>query len=143
MKRNYIGNVSFALISLLFATTGAFAQSVVEVNVPFTFSASNTQLPAGRYQITEDHARQNIKVYNLETGTTILAHVQQETARGGARYKAVFHHFGNQYFLAEIREDMNGLDVTLPVTKQERKLQSMQVAGVPQKKSQEIEIALK
>ncbi len=143
MKRNYIGNVSFALISLLFATTGAFAQSVVEVNVPFTFSASNTQLPAGRYQITEDHAWQNIKVYNLETGTSILAHVQQETARGGARYKAVFHHFGNQYFLAEIREDMSGLDVTLPVTKQERKLQSMQVAGVPQKSAQEIEIALK
>lgn len=143
MKRNYLGNVSIVLVSLLFATSGAFAQSVVQFYAPFTFSASNTQLPAGRYEVREDHARQKITVYNLATGTAIFAHVQQDVPRGGARYKAIFHHFGNQYFLAEIRESESGMDVTLPVTGHEKQLQSMQVAGIPQKNPETIEIALR
>ncbi len=142
MKRNYIGSLSLAVFSLLLTTTGAFAQSIVEADVPFAFKAGVTQLPPGHYQIKEDHVREFITIRNVVTAAIVVASVQQNTP-SDAGSRLVFHHFGDQYFLAEIRGGMNSLDMTLPVTKQERQLQSLQVASGPSKASQQVEIALK
>jgi len=141
MKCNYFGNVSIA--SLILLATTAFAQSRVEANVPFAFQVGTTTLPAGHYQVMEDHIRKTIIVSNLKTYETAQRQVQQDVARDTARFKMVFHHFGNEYFLSEIHGSADTLDLTLPVTKEEKKLRSMQVASGPSNTPQAVEIALK
>jgi predicted TIM-barrel fold metal-dependent hydrolase len=141
MKCNYFGNVSIA--SLILLATTAFAQSSVEANVPFAFQVGTTTLPAGHYQVVEDHLRKTVVVRNLQTDATAQRQVEQDVARDAARFKMVFHHFGNEYFLAEIHGSADTLDLTLPTTKEERKLRSLQVASGPSNAAQAVEIALK
>jgi hypothetical protein len=145
MKCNSIGCLSFAALMILLAASGAFAQATVPtfaVNVPFAFSTGNAQMPAGHYQIREDAEQQSITILNMDSGMAALAKVEQDTSRG-AQSKLLFHRVGNEYYLAGIRGGRYGMDATLPVSKQERKAQSLQVAGVTPRNSQNIEIALK
>jgi hypothetical protein len=142
MKCNRFGNVSFAMFVLL-ATTGALAQSRAEANVPFSFHVGSTVLPAGHYQIVEDHIRENVKVCNLATHAIAEDSVQQDTSRGDAMYKLVFHRFGDQYFLAGIHGGQDTLDLTLSTTKLERQYRSTLVASAPRAKNPDVQIALK
>jgi hypothetical protein len=53
----------------------------------------------------------------------------------------LFHHFGGQYFLAEISGDADRTTIAFPASKLERQLQGLEVASGPT--SKEVEIALK
>src|ERR1700736_6231329 len=97
MKRNRIGS-----ISLLFTNNGAFAQSAARADVPFAFNVGNKHLPAGAYEIKRaDFDTNFVMVSNRDTGETVLSLFQREIP-SHVSHKLIFHHRGNQYFLAEI-----------------------------------------
>ena len=138
MKRNRIGNLSLLALSLLLTTTGAFAQSAARADVPFAFNVGTKHLPAGTYEIKRADFDSNfVMVSNRNTGDTVLSLFQRETP-GHVNHKLIFHHRGNQYFLAEIWGGEGNAGMAIPATKAEREVE---VAGNPA--TQNIEIALK
>jgi hypothetical protein len=141
MKRNLIGSLSLVALSLLLTATGAYAQSGVQASVPFAFMVGTTQLPAGTYKIRE-YNRNLITIGNANTQTTTLALYQSEAPRK-VNDKLLFHHVGNQYFLAEIWGAPGNSTIAFPTSKLEKHLRAVQVASGPANDSKEVMIALK
>jgi hypothetical protein len=139
MKRNLIGTVSAMALSLLITTNGAYAQSPARADVPFAFNVGTTHMPAGTYKIRRADFNANyIVVSNITTGDTVLSLFQRETP-SHVNHKLIFHHRGNQYFLAEIWGGERGPGMAVPVIKAEQKVE---VASNPAP-TQNIEIALR
>jgi hypothetical protein len=138
MKRNRIGSLSLLALSLLFTTTGAFAQTPARAYVPFAFNVGTQHLPAGAYEIKRPSFESNsLMVRNLSTNETVLSLFQRETP-GHLNHKLIFRRHGNQYFLAQIWGSEGNTGMTMPVTKAERQTE---VASGPA--TTNIEIALK
>jgi hypothetical protein len=124
MKRNLIGTLSLVALSLLLTAAGAAAQSAVQANIPFGFRVGTAQLPAGTYRI-KAAGQSLIMASNGETMKSVYSGAQPEgPSRTSA--KLVFHHLGNQYFLAEVWGDAGDQGMTLPASKLERELQIAQ-----------------
>jgi hypothetical protein len=138
MKRNRIGNISLLALSLLFTNNGAFAQSPARADVPFAFNVGTKHLPAGAYEIKRaDFNADFVMVSNRNTGETVLSLYRPETP-GHVNHKLIFHHRGNQYFLAEIWGGEGSTGMAMTATKAEREVE---VASSPATKN--IEIALR
>jgi hypothetical protein len=138
MKRNLIGTVSLVALSLLITNNGAYAQTAARADVPFAFNVGTTHMPAGTYKIKRaDFDTNFIMVSNINTGDTVLSLFQRETP-SHVGHKLIFHHRGNQYFLAEIWGGEGNAGMAMPATKAERQVE---VARNPT--PQNIEIALR
>jgi hypothetical protein len=138
MKRNLFGTVSLVALSLLITNNGAYAQTAARADVPFAFNVGTTHMPAGTYKIKRaDFDTNFIMVSNINTGDTVLSLFQRETP-SHVSHKLIFHHRGNQYFLAEIWGGEGNAGMAMPATKAE---QQVEVARNPT--PQNIEIALR
>jgi hypothetical protein len=141
MNRNLIGTLSLAVLSLML-TTGAYAQSIVMADVPFAFTAGAAQMPAGQYQIKEDHLRKTISILNVKTGALVSVPVQQDSY-AAANPTMVFRNVGDRHFLANISAGMDGLNLTIPASKLERQLHAVEVARNQSNTGKDVLIALK
>ena len=141
MNRNLIGTLSLAVLSLTL-TAGAYAQSIVKADVPFTFNVGASQLPAGRYQIKEDPMRQLISIRNVKTGDIVTVPVQQDLYTAALPIM-IFRNVGDRRFLARISEGIDGLNLTIPASKVEKQLQAVEVAKGQSTDGKEVLIALK
>jgi hypothetical protein len=141
MTRNSLGTLSLAVLSLMF-TTGARAQSMEQADVPFTFQVGSVQLPSGHYEIKENHLRNSIRIYNLNTGAAADVLVRQ-SSYGAVKGALVFRNVGNQHFLAEVCGSDDSLNLTLPASKSEKQARALQVATTHTQDTQHVLIALK
>jgi hypothetical protein len=109
MKRAVIGALSLVVLSLFLNATGACAQSVAKVNVPFAFKVGEAQLPAGCYTITSFlYQRNMIMIRNCRTREAVVSLAQPEYPRDTS-FRVVFEHLGDQYFLAKVWGDAGSL----------------------------------
>jgi hypothetical protein len=108
---------SFATV----APAPALAQSEVHLiaHVPFAFSVSDTNLPSDTYRLSRMNGhREMIVVRGVQTGALVRTD-EVRLPRTNVEPSLVFHRYGDQYFLREIRwEDTARLD--LPETRAER-----------------------
>jgi len=141
MNRNFIGTLSLAVLSLTL-TSGAYAQSVVKADVPFAFNVGASQLPAGRYQIKEDHMRLSIIILNVKTGAMVTVPVQQDDYTA-AHPVMIFRNVGDRHFLARISETMDDLNLTIPMSKLEKQLQAVEEAKGQSTDGKDVLLALK
>jgi hypothetical protein len=138
MKRNLIGTVSLMALSLLITNNGAYAQTPARAEVPFAFNVGTTHMPAGTYKIKRAAFDSNfIMVSNINTGDTVLSLFRRETP-SRVNHKLIFHHRGNQYFLAEIWGGEGSPGMAVPVTKAEKQVEIARAPATPN-----IEIALR
>jgi hypothetical protein len=135
MKRNLIGTLSLVALSLLLTAAGAAAQSAVQANVPFAFRVGTAQLPAGAYRIKAGD-QSLIVIGNARK--SVYSQAQWE-GPSKTSAKLVFHHLGNQYFLAEVWGDAGEQGMTIPASKLERELQ---IARGPANDEEDVVIAL-
>jgi hypothetical protein len=137
MKRNLIGTVSLVALSLLI-NSGAYAQTAARADVPFAFNIGTTHLPAGAYKIKRaDFDTNFIMVSNVNTGDTVLSLFQRETPSHVSQ-KLIFHHRGNQYFLAEVWGSEGDSGMAMPATKAEQQVEVARAPATPN-----VEIALR
>jgi len=137
MKRNLIGTVSLVALSLLI-NSGAYAQTAARADVPFAFNIGTTHLPAGAYKIKRaDFDTNFIMVSNVNTGDTVLSLFQRETPSHVSQ-KLIFHHRGNQYFLAEVWGSEGNSGMAMPATKAEQQVEVARAPATPN-----VEIALR
>ena len=100
---NSIAMMVAAAIGL--GSTGLYAQSKVEANIPFDFTVKGKTMPAGRYQLARNlSAPDTIEISNVSGGRSVLVVTYKAlTAQPGAEApRIVFNQYGNRYFLSEL-----------------------------------------
>lgn len=119
MKTQMIRNVSLGLL----AAASMFAQNPhkCNVNIPFGFHVGDTMLPAGRYAVDTDTARNIVRVRSTDMGKSILilTHVVGKYY-GETQSRLVFNRYGDQYFLSQVWTPAGGPGRELHKTKREK-----------------------
>jgi hypothetical protein len=130
-------------IAATFITAGkAIAQDyAVQATIPFNFTVNGSELPAGNYTLGTDIT--SPRLVKISDRTQHVHAMVLSMPSGDEKRKAnqlVFHKYGNQYFLSEIRSQ-SGINVQLATSKQEKRARTeTQVAGL--RANDEVMIAL-
>jgi hypothetical protein len=121
MKR--ILAIALVLASTLVATGISSAQdNRLQATVPFSFTVGGNTLPAGTYTIgTAAGGSDILTLNNWQKGVNILAVGQPDSYNPKKANVLVFHKYGNQYFLSEIRSEGASMNIDFAVTKAEKK----------------------
>jgi hypothetical protein len=112
---------AFATAAALATIAPAQAQTEVHLmaRVPFAFAVGNANLPSDTYNLTRMNGHREMLFLRGERTGALVRADEVRLPRTDAQPSLVFHRYGNQYFLREIRwEDTARLD--LPETKAER-----------------------
>jgi len=132
-------------IAAIFITAGkAIAQDyAVRATIPFSFTVNGKLLPAGNYTIgTDVTSPRLLKISDRTQHANALAMAMPAGEEKRKSNQLVFHKYGDQYFLCEIRSQESSLNVELPTSQQEKRARAeTQVAKAPVQSS-EIMIAL-
>jgi hypothetical protein len=124
---------AIALLAIAnFAVAGtSFAQSrTVQAKVPFDFTVGNKLLPSGMYTVKEESTGLIvIRNHDKAVGMMSLVRPDDNKATGGG--KLVFHKYGSQYFLSEILCDAADMNVRVPVSKTEKRVQLQEARIAP------------
>jgi hypothetical protein len=122
-------------IAATFITAGkAIAQDyAVQATIPFHFTVNGSQLPAGNYTLGSDIT--NPRILNISDRTQHVHVMVLAMPKADEKRKAnqlVFHKYGDQYFLSEIRSQESAINLQLATSKQEKRARTeTQVAGLP------------
>jgi hypothetical protein len=125
----------------LLAPTGASAQNKQQATIPFDFTVGQRLLPAGTYMIA--HVSPGVISVGGWKGKEFVSVLTLVTSTDEVRKnpdKLVFHKYGDQYFLSEIRGNVGESEGRIGTSKLERRFQLQQAAVANQDKT---EIALK
>jgi hypothetical protein len=87
---------------LLGSAIPASAQTSMDVNVAFAFSAGNQHLPAGHYRV-QSLSTCILSIRNVKTASTVAVMVRPEQGRSVESYsRLVFDREGNQNYLTQV-----------------------------------------
>ncbi|HEY5381456.1 MAG TPA: hypothetical protein VIJ65_04325 [Acidobacteriaceae bacterium] len=135
--------VAFAAILAQPALKAQTARNGVVANIPFAFQIGTDRLPAGRYTLeTEGKILLWIKGDSNSAAMMVL---RDSTKRPSADSAVVFHHYGNQYFLREVRTAGDEEFLCSRETKAERRAKLEEDASNPNsgpRKDAKVEVAL-
>jgi len=127
MKR--ITSALALFVASLFITAGVWAQAV-KATVPFDFTINNTTVPAGTYIISSTSA--DVLRISDQKHVHLLTTAIMDSSNSDKGNALVFHKYGDQYFLREIRSKDSSMNLRLPVWKSEKRARAQtQVAGIP------------
>jgi hypothetical protein len=108
----------------LMAPIGLPAQSRQQATIPFDFTVGQRLLPAGTYVIRPLGrgviAVRGWKGNDLVSATTLITSTNEVSRNPDT---LVFHKYGDQYFLSEIRGDLGENVGTLAISKLEQRVQ--------------------
>jgi hypothetical protein len=121
MKR--IAAVALLAVATLIMAGSALAQeSQGKANIPFNFTVNNSVLPAGTYTIGCDSTTGRVvSIADREEHVHILVMPMTDPSGWEGSGTLVFHKYGNQYFLSEIRSADSSTDVQLFVSGAEKR----------------------
>jgi hypothetical protein len=121
-----IAAIALFVASTFIAAGSATAQDhLVKATIPFNFTVGEKALPAGTYMIGSALTSPGVlairswdnKVNVLSLGQSNQGdHVQDNTL--------MFHKYGNQYFLSEIRSEGASMNIHFAATKAEKRAKS-------------------
>jgi hypothetical protein len=112
---------TFAAVAALATVAPAVAQTEVHLvaRVPFAFSVGNANLPSDTYHLSRMNGHREMLFLRGDRTGALVRVDETRLPRTDVEPSLVFHRYGDQYFLREIRwEDTARLD--LPETKAER-----------------------
>jgi hypothetical protein len=121
-------------IAATFITAGkAIAQDyAVQATIPFNFTVNGSQLPAGNYTLGSDITNPRIlKISDRTQHVHVMVLAMPSADEKRKANQLVFHKYGDQYFLSEIRSQESAINVQLATSKQEKRARTeTQVAGL-------------
>jgi hypothetical protein len=122
------------LVAASFLTAGsAMAQDhAVMATIPFNFTVGGSLLPAGNYTLSSETGSPTIlRITDWEKGVRILTVAMPNWNERRQANVLVFHKYGNQYFLSEIRSQASSMNVNFSTSKQEKRAKAQtQQAGL-------------
>jgi hypothetical protein len=129
----HITAIALFIAATVITAGKAIAQDyAVRATIPFSFSVNGKQLPAGNYTLGTDVTSPRIlKISDRSQHANALAVSMPAEEQKHKTNQLVFHKYGDQYFLCEIRSEQSSLNVQLPTTKQEKRARTeTQIAGL-------------
>ncbi len=115
--------IALLVVATLIPSTSAMAQDHLEkATIPFNFNVGRTNMPAGTYRLTSSVSSPDvihISSWEKQAHVLSLARPYQEPAR--SQNALVFHRYGNQYFLSDIRSSDSAMNVHFPTSKAEKR----------------------
>jgi hypothetical protein len=110
-------------IAASFVASSAPAQDhMVKATVPFNFTVGERTLPPGTYTLgTPSDAADLLAIRNRDQKVNILSMGMPNQDNGGRDNTLVFHKYGNQYYLSEIRSHAASIDLRFPMSKAEKR----------------------
>ena len=134
MKRTF-ATALLAAASLM-ASIGVSAQSRQQATIPFDFTVGQRLLPAGTYVIRPLGrgviAVRGWKGNELVSATTLITSANEVSKNPDT---LVFHRYGDQYFLSEIRGDLGDNVGTVATSKLEQRIQLQRAEGATRDKT--------
>lgn len=124
-------------IALVFVAIGTISPSAsaqdkrLQATVPFNFAFGSSHLESGTYIVSKRIGSPFLSLRNKQTGTggVLLTTPVESTDRDTS--KLVFHRYGSQYFLSEVRCGTCSLNVHLRPSKEEKRARiQIQEAGL-------------
>jgi hypothetical protein len=112
---------AFAALAALATVATVQAQQDVRViaRIPFEFAVGDTTLPRDTYRLSQMNGHPEMLLLRSERSGAFVRVAEVKMARDGTPPSLVFHRYGDQYFLRQIRlEGTSRLD--LPLTRAER-----------------------
>jgi hypothetical protein len=112
---------AFAAVASFAAIAPALAQQDVRLvaRVPFAFAVGEANLPSDTYHLSRLNGHREMLLLRGDRTGAVVRTDEVRLPRTDSEPSLVFHRYGNQYFLREIRwEETARLD--LPETKAER-----------------------
>ena len=118
-----IAAIAFFIVATFTAAGPASAQDYqVKATVPFNFTVGDQTLPSGTYTIGSRMTSPNLlAIRNWDKKVNILSMGLPNEGNPGHDNTLVFHKYGNQYYLSEIRSEGASIDVRFPTTKAEKR----------------------
>jgi hypothetical protein len=120
----------------LMTPTGVSAQSRQQATIPFDFTVGQSLLPAGTYVITPLApgviAVRGWKGKELVSAMTLVTPTSEVSKNPD---RLVFHKYGDQYFLSEIRGGLREAVGTIATSRLEQRVQRQQGALANQDKT--------
>ena len=135
MKNYAVIAVVACIAFVTLAAVPGQAQALIRADVPFEFCAGHGVLPAGEYSIGMiGWSSQSLALSSGVRWVEIMTPLTTESRKNIRTAKLIFHRYGNEYFLAEMRTGADNTVRTFPVHPRERQLAkaglSLQVAVV-------------
>jgi hypothetical protein len=103
--KKYVWSLLPVVVLLLGAgVASAAVKAIADATVPFAFSVSGKEMPAGKYEVqVEDPVVGTLLIRNLEGGKpTSLAFTTRLAMREGSQDVLVFDKAGDKHYLSEI-----------------------------------------
>jgi hypothetical protein len=119
---NRIAAIALFVGATLTTAFSATAQgNTVEANVPFSFTVNNTFLPAGIYTFGFDSSLPDLLIVRDRAKNVKAKGLGQRGSIGAeGPCSLIFHRYGGQYFLSEIRFGSVSDGIFLPAAKLEQ-----------------------
>lgn len=117
----------------LMAPTGVSAEARQQATIPFDFTVGERLLPAGTYVI-KPLTNDVVEVHGWKGKTLVstMILVKPTDQVGKNPNKLVFHRYGDQYFLSEIRGGLGEVVGTVTTSKLEQRVQKQRAASANQ-----------
>jgi hypothetical protein len=118
-----IAAIALFVVATFIAAGPAHAQDhLVKATVPFNFTVGDQALPSGTYTIGSRMTTADVlAIRNWDKKVNILSMGLPNQGNPGHDNTLVFHKYGNQYYLSEIRSEGASIDVRFPVSKAEKR----------------------
>jgi len=121
---NRILSIALVLASTLAAAGTSLAQDhKVKATVPFNFTVGDSTLPAGTYMISNNgNARELLSLQNWDKRVNIMTMGTPDDYNSKKQDNVlVFHKYGDQYYLSEIRSEGASINIEFTPTKAEKR----------------------
>ena len=121
MKKQHL----FPLLAIVLLASGLASaqlnQTAVKANVPFSFMAGKTSLPAGDYRVS---ALSDMGVLGVQgdSGSVMVGSYAVQGNAPSRATKLIFHRYGDQYFLSQIWIEGESRGRELPRTSLEKEM---------------------
>ena len=141
MKR--ITAIAIAALASLVTAGSAVAQGhAVKATVPFDFAVGDSHLPAGTYTISASETGTSTSlVIRSEAGNTTILAAASADGKQSQNARLVFDKYGDRYFMREILSPNAEMNLNLPVSKTEKRIQR-QEASVQDTNKDQVFVAL-
>jgi hypothetical protein len=118
-----ISAIALFVVATFIAAGPAIAQDhQVKATVPFNFTVGDQTVPSGNYSIrSEMNSPTLIAIRNWDKKVAILSLARPNQSGQGHDNTLVFHKYGNQYFLSDIRSDSASMHIHFLTTKAEKR----------------------
>jgi hypothetical protein len=111
-------------MACLTAYSHASAQTTMTAKIPFEFAVGQKVLPPGTYLITQVASR-IIEFENLDKRVSVYASTVGADYVSQKPRELVFHKYGNQYFLHEVRGGLGQFSMDLSPSKVEKETERL------------------